>query len=171
VLQAYRLLENRGKVESRPQSGYYVRTRVWQPPAEPEISSPPTTSTRVSVGDTVLRFMRQVMRHDVVPLGAAIPSAELLPIAQLNRLAASIGRRAPKASISYDLPPGNAQLRTQVAKHMFDAGCELGPDDLVTTCGGQEALGLCLRAVAKPGDVIAIESPTFFGTLQLIDLR
>src|SRR5256885_346757 len=81
-----------------------------------------------------------------------------LPTVALNRLAASIARRAPKAAIGYDMPPGNERLRTQVAKHMFEAGCELGPDDLVTTCGGQEALALCLRAVAKPGDVIAIES-------------
>jgi DNA-binding transcriptional MocR family regulator len=170
VLQAYRLLEDRGKIEARPQSGYYVRTRFWKPPAEPDISRPATTSTKVNIGDMVLRFTQQVMRPDVVPLGAAVPGPELLPTIALNRLAASIARRAPRASIGYDLPPGNERLRTQVAKHMFNAGCELGPDDIVTTCGGQEALGLCLRAVAKPGDTIAIESPTFFGTLQLIEL-
>jgi DNA-binding transcriptional MocR family regulator len=170
ALQAYRVLENRGKIESRPQSGYYVKTRFWRPPAEPDISRPPATSTKVSVGDMVLRFMRHVTPSDMVPLGAAVPAAELLPIAALNRLAASIARRAPRASISYDVPPGNERLRTQVARHLFNAGCELGPDDIVTTCGGQEALGLCLRAVAKPGDVVAIESPTFFGTLQLIEL-
>jgi DNA-binding transcriptional MocR family regulator len=32
-----------------------------------------------------------------------------------------------------------------------------------------EALNLCLRAVAKPGDIIAIESPTFYGTLQSVE--
>src|SRR5207247_3026989 len=40
---------------------------------------------------------------------------------------------------------------------------------LVLTCGGTEALNRCLRAVAKPGDVIAMESPTFFGILQIIE--
>jgi DNA-binding transcriptional MocR family regulator len=170
VLQAYRVLENRGKIESRPQSGYYVKTRFWRPPAEPEISRPPTTSTKVSLGDMVLRFMQHVAPHDMVPLGAAVPAPELLPMAALNRLAASIARRAPKSAIAYDIPPGNERLRTQVARHMFDAGCELGPDDIVTTSGGQESIGLCLRAVARAGDVIAIESPTYFGTLQLIEL-
>jgi DNA-binding transcriptional MocR family regulator len=29
-------------------------------------------------------------------------------------------------------------------------------------------MNLCLRAVAKPGDVIAVESPTFFGILHII---
>src|SRR5438876_11909324 len=35
--------------------------------------------------------------------------------------------------------------------------------------GVTEAMNLCLRAVAKPGDVIAIESPTFFNILQIIE--
>ena len=39
VLQAYGLLEDQGIIEARPQSGYYVRDRLWQPPAEPEIST------------------------------------------------------------------------------------------------------------------------------------
>jgi DNA-binding transcriptional MocR family regulator len=30
-------------------------------------------------------------------------------------------------------------------------------------------LNLCLRAVAKPGDTIAIESPTYYGILQIIE--
>src|SRR5438132_4944650 len=40
VMQAYRLLEDRGEIEARPQSGYYVRTRRWTPPPEPEMTRP-----------------------------------------------------------------------------------------------------------------------------------
>ena len=40
VLQAYRILENRGFIEARPRSGYYVRARCLHPPAEPEMSWP-----------------------------------------------------------------------------------------------------------------------------------
>ena len=35
VTQAYRVLESRGLIEARPQSGYYVRARLWSPPPEP----------------------------------------------------------------------------------------------------------------------------------------
>jgi DNA-binding transcriptional MocR family regulator len=51
----------------------------------------------------------------------------------------------------------------------MEAGCTLAPDDIITTVGVTEAMNLCLRAVAKPGDVIAIESPTFFNILQIIE--
>jgi DNA-binding transcriptional MocR family regulator len=70
---------------------------------------------------------------------------------------------------SYDAPPGNEALRVQVARRALEAGCTLAPDDIVTTVGATEALNLCLRAVAKPGDVIAIESPAFFGILHIIE--
>src|SRR5215470_19717605 len=40
VMQAYRLLESRGIIEARPQSGYYVRPRRWSPPPEPEMYRP-----------------------------------------------------------------------------------------------------------------------------------
>ena len=39
----------------------------------------------------------------------------------------------------------------------------------MTTCGAQEAIYLALRATCQPGDVVAIESPSFFGTLQTIE--
>src|SRR3569623_390769 len=38
--------------------------------------------------------------------------------------------------------------------------------DLCTTSGATEGLALALHAVAKPGDVIAVESPAYFGVLQ-----
>ena len=58
----------------------------------------------------------------------------------------------------------------QVARRALESGCALSPDDIVTTCGGQEALYLCLRAVTEPGDTVAIESPTYYGILQIIQM-
>ena len=170
VLEAYRLLEDRGVIEARPQSGYYVRPRLWPPPAEPEISSPPSGPTRVSVGDLVMRVVHAARSPDFVQFGSAVPIPEILPTRQLNRAMAAIGRRSPKASQAYDFPPGSEALRIQIARRSIEAGCSLTPDDIVTTCGSQEALTLCLRAVAKPGDTIAIESPTFYGILQAIEI-
>src|SRR5215472_18561049 len=40
VTQAYRLLEDRGVIEARPQSGYYVRRERWSPPPEPAMTKP-----------------------------------------------------------------------------------------------------------------------------------
>ena len=47
----------------------------------------------------------------------------------------------------------------------------MAPADIGATHGNSEAVNLALDAVAEPGDVIAVESPTFFGILQAIEVR
>ncbi|MEW6156295.1 MAG: PLP-dependent aminotransferase family protein [Verrucomicrobiota bacterium] len=169
VLQAYRFLENQGRIEARPQSGYYVRARLWSPPAEPELYRTAPGSTKVEVAELVMEVIKGTRDPSLVRLGASLAAAELFPNVQLHRTAASVARRHPVASNSYDPPPGNLSLRTQIARRALESGCALSPEDIVITCGATEALHLCLRAVARPGDTIAIESPTFFGILQMIE--
>jgi DNA-binding transcriptional MocR family regulator len=169
VTQAYRLLESRGIIEARPQSGYYVRRERWTPPPEPEMYRPARKAVDVNVSDLVLQVVQAGRNPNLVSLGATLPNPDFFPFKELNRTLASVGRRSPLAAHSYDVPPGNRALRVQIARRAMEAGCTLSPDDIVTTVGATEALNLCLRAVAKPGDVIAIESPTFFGILQIIE--
>jgi DNA-binding transcriptional MocR family regulator len=169
VLQAYLRLESRGLIEARPQSGFYVKFRTERLPPEPKVSTPSTAATAVGVGELVSKVLEAARDPEIVPLGAATPSPELLPVRQLNRMMASIGRRRGAIAINYDLPPGNEALRRQIARRSLDWGCHLSLEDIVTTCGGMEALNLCLRAVAKPGDTIVIESPTYYGVLQVIE--
>jgi DNA-binding transcriptional MocR family regulator len=48
-------------------------------------------------------------------------------------------------------------------------GAEVSPDEIVITAGALEALNLALQVVTSPNDVVAIESPTFYGCLQAIE--
>ena len=53
VLQAYVHLESLGLIETRPQSGHYVRRRAHLRLAEPQVSQPATSATPVSVSALV----------------------------------------------------------------------------------------------------------------------
>jgi DNA-binding transcriptional MocR family regulator len=64
---------------------------------------------------------------------------------------------------------GNLELRQQIAKRMALLGCQLSVDDIVITNGCQEALLLTLKALTVPGDFIAIESPSYYGLMQIIE--
>ncbi|MEO7094219.1 MAG: PLP-dependent aminotransferase family protein [Polyangiales bacterium] len=169
VLQAYLLLESRGLIETRPQSGHYVRARLGKLAAEPKMSRPSATATRPSVTDLVAKVYGATRDPAMVPLGAAYPGTDVLPVAKLQRIVASIARRHGEQSISYDAPPGTLALRRQIARRSLEWGCGFSPDDLVTTCGAMEALAISLHVVAAAGDVIAVESPTYYGVLQLIE--
>lgn len=169
VLEAYRLLESDGWIEARPQSGYFVCARVTERPGEPECSRPALDPTQVSVGELCMRVLKDTANPGLVQLAATVPNPDLLPAERLNRLQYELGRRLGPDSLAYAVPPGCKELRVQVAKRALAAGCELRPDEIVTTVGCQEAMVLCLQAVCRPGDTVAIESPTYYGILQAIE--
>jgi DNA-binding transcriptional MocR family regulator len=137
--------------------------------AEPRPPRSSTQATRVSVSDLVARVYGAARDPSTVLLGAGFMSPALLPTERLNRCLAAIARAAGGAGISYDLPPGLPALRRQIARRAVEWGVGIGADDVVTTVGTMEALHLCLRAVAGAGDTVAVESPAYYGVLQLIE--
>jgi DNA-binding transcriptional MocR family regulator len=169
VLQAYMLLENQGLIETRPQSGYYVRSKLPQLLPEPEMSAPHLDPTLVSVRELVMMVLKDSTNPDLIQLGAAIPNTELVIPAKLNRIMASLSRKIEHQYNSYDIPPGNEALRIQIAQRAVGIGCNITHADVVTTSGCLEAFTLSLRAVCRPGDTVAIESPMYFGVLQVLE--
>jgi DNA-binding transcriptional MocR family regulator len=169
VLQAYLLLESRGLVETRPQSGHYVRAMRAALTPEPRPARSSGQATLVSVSDLVARVYGASRDPNTVLLGAGYMSPALLPTQRLNRGLAAVARTAGGVGIAYDMPPGLPALRRQIARRAADWGVAIGADEVVTTIGTMEALHLCLRSVARPGDTIAVESPAYYGVLQLIE--
>jgi len=168
AIQAFILLEDRGLVEARPKSGFFVKV---QSPVlkEPTMAQRPRSISVVTVGALQSRLFEAAMLPHVLALGGAVPSPELLPTVKLNRILASVARRAGKSGISYDMPPGSESLRREIAKRAMNAGATILPQEIITTCGGTEALMLCLRAVTTRGDVVAVESPSYFGLLHALE--
>lgn len=169
VLEAYRLLEDRGLIAARPQSGYYVKQTMLQAPSEPQQSTPPKKAHHVdnSLG---FRVICTIQDPRTIKLGAAVPSMELLPTAALNRLTGQILRQNQITAHAYDVPPGCEPLRHEVARRLMDAGCSVTPDEIVTTNGTFESVFLSLRAVTQPGDTVVIESPTYYGLLEALEI-
>ena len=167
VMEAYRLLEDRGLITARPQSGYYVKRTALTLPQEPSPTAPPRQACDVDIS-LAFQVMSAMRNPDLVQLGAALPALELLPLAQLNRLMGKVLRDNPCQAHAYGLPLGCPELRTELAKRMLDAGCSIAPDQLVVTNGANEAIYFCLQALTQPGDTVAIESPTYFAMLEAL---
>ena len=108
------------------------------------------------------------MMRDVAQFGAGLPNASLLPVQKLNSMVAATARRAGATSLELDMPPGCLALRRSLARQALDWGVKISPDEIITTNGCMEALVLALRAVTQPGDAVAVESPTYFGIVQLL---
>jgi DNA-binding transcriptional MocR family regulator len=173
ALQAFQLLEGRGLVEARPQSGYYVKPQREHLLPEPELWRDADTYDQIELEGTAAKVAEVIasFRHhpEYAPFGVATPSPEILPNRALNRVLAAAARQAGGSGNNYDFPPGHEELRRQIALRAPDAGHQLAMDEIVTTFGCMESLNLALRATCRPGDCVAIESPTYYGVLQALE--
>jgi len=169
VRQAYVELERQRRVESRPQSGFYVRHVGGN-----EIVRP----TPSYEGDPIPLNCRTLMERvyngindpALVPLGIANPTMVKPAAKALHRAMKRVMSRAEERSLTYSATLGEPVLRRQIAYHYLDStGVQVDPEHIGITNGGQEALLLALKAVATEGDVIAVETPTYHGLLELID--
>lgn len=170
VFQAYYLLEAQGLIGARPRSGYFVSHAVAGHP-EPHISAPAPDGRPVEISELVFQVLGQAKNKALVPMGSAFPSPALFP---LPKLAACIGRamrRLDPWQTVEDIWPGSAALRRQIALRYLAMGCGVDTDELVITNGAMEALNLCLEVVTEPGDLVAVESPTFYAALQALERR
>ncbi|MCK6401036.1 MAG: PLP-dependent aminotransferase family protein [Sphaerotilus natans subsp. sulfidivorans] len=169
VFQAYDLLESRGLIESRPRSGFFVRAARAGSAAEPQAAPASPEATEVSIGDLVMQVLGSTRDRDVVPLGSAFPSPRLFPLRELARCGARALRALDPDRLLEDLSAGNERLRHQIARRQALAGIAVDPDEIVITHGAMEALDLSLRLLTRPGDIVAVESPTFYAALQALE--
>jgi DNA-binding transcriptional MocR family regulator len=170
--QAFRVLEMRMLVEARPKSGYFVRHALVQSLARLPVVDSVQLETPVSGIPDTTRIVREFAElcggPYVTPFAAATPDRRLLPEAKIQSLIATINRRRG-FNASYPSHIGSLELRNQIARCVLTNGVQISADDIVATEGCMEALSIALRSVAKPGDTIAVESPTYFSLLQSLE--
>lgn len=169
VISAYRQLEDWGLLEARNRSGFYVKTRPKQQVSIPRVHVTTMRPAPVTGQDMVLQLIKAASNPGIVQLGAAVPSAEFLPTRAIERALGKAARSYRVRAANYEFSPGSSELRQQLSRRLAEAGCAVHPDNLVITNGCQEALTIALRSVTGAGDVVAIESPTFYGLLQVIE--
>ncbi|WP_430461455.1 PLP-dependent aminotransferase family protein [Thalassolituus sp. LLYu03] len=187
VLHALQRLEAQGLIEARPKSGFYVRhSGVADGPAvdgsavngagqqrnKAGKSAPRNTlqpPQPVTVPDLLYDIMRRGAAFDLAPAPQERTDASPGVVALNRAIGRALRRARGDSALYYDEPAGLPDLREQLAQRLNSRGCALSTDDLCITAGCQNALFLALMACCQPGDVVAVESPGFYGVLQLLE--
>ena len=160
-----------GLIRARERSGYYVApgaTPAASPAAKRQASRAGVTR-KVDISSLVFSVLDAATQPGIVPLGSAFPSPQLFPLPRLAKSLAQATRLVSPWSTVVDLPPGNEALRQQIARRYLATGISQPIDEIVVTNGALEALNLCLMAVTRPGDVVAVEAPGFYAALQALE--
>ncbi len=171
VNQAYAALQELGVLRVRPQSGYFVdgqvgRQRHSRVPRKTTVSRQPR---KVRFGELFEEIFSVARDPEVVPLGAAVPGIELMPVKGLLRATQRTAAREPERCMEYCFPPGDVSLRHEIARRYVALGLSVDPENIIITSGCSEALALSLQTVTRRGDIVAVESPTYFSVLRLIE--
>lgn len=169
AIAALRRTEDMGLAESREKSGYFVRGAARTPATAIKQARPSRTPHSVTSSRWVDLLAIGGDTTGLIPLGAAVPDAAWLPVKALRSAMQSTLRRVPGAFAAYGPLRGDKRLLGKIRQRYRETRCVIEADELLITNGCSEALHLALSAVGTPGGVIAVESPTYFGFLQLIE--
>ncbi len=163
VQRAVAALVSEGRIETRPGVGNFVsaprvhrrRDVSWQAAA----LGPPRPGVPEQAGSGL-----RGVPDDTIALHSGYP----LPALQAGSLVASAFARAVKDPAAARPAPsmGLPSLRHLFADELAGAaGCDVVADDVLVTSGGQAALVAAFRGLARPGDTVVMESPTFWGAI------
>ena len=168
AFQAYYVLESKGLIEARPQSGYYVKYSPEHILDMPKVCEPLDDALPITIDDMINSVYVDLNSKHLLNFSMAAPSIALLPTAKLNKAVVHSLRESKTSCLHYEHIQGNSALRKQIARQAFNWGGTPSEEDIVVTAGCVEALSLCIKAITKPGDAVAIESPTYFAIFQLM---
>lgn len=168
AFQAYYYLESKGLIEARPQSGYYVKFLPKEAFEIPKCCEPTDEALPVSMDEMISSVYHDLRSPGITSFSLSAPHHTLLPAAKLTKSVMHSLRSSADHCLGYEHIQGNELLRKQIARLSFNWGGALSGDDIVVTAGCMEALSFCLQAVTRPGDAVAIESPTFYGIFRVM---
>ncbi len=106
-------------------------------------------------------------RTDVISLATGIPSPELYPIDTIRGLLNSALNDAGQSLLQYCPIEGYQPLREALAARMTREQGDVDPAEILVAAGSQQGLFLLASTMIEPGDLVAIESPTYLGALQV----
>ncbi|MBK8455409.1 MAG: PLP-dependent aminotransferase family protein [Thiofilum sp.] len=166
--QALWLLEQQQYVEVKAKSGFYVKAPQ-SATSIPQISRLTQYPLEVSQWDEVLALLSCREQPNILNLGRGLCDVTVPTLKPLMRLLSDNIKSRGQQLLAYDSLPGQLALRDQIARLGIVSGTQIQAQDLIITTGCQEALSISIQAVTKPGDVVAIESPCFYGVMQILN--
>jgi DNA-binding transcriptional MocR family regulator len=169
VKQAYIELERQGAIYARPQSGYYFKAKEVRTLLPMRDQWLHTSPAEIQCRSLIEQVHSAIHLPNTVALGLSNPVNAHPPDKSLSRLMKGVLSRVSEKAVSYGPVNGDAKLRLSIALRYQEQGVAVNHDDIIITNGAQEALSIALQCVASKGDVIVVESPSFFGLLELIE--
>jgi len=175
VDRAYNELEMEGLVHSRVGSGTYVQMPFPQPslpPGDAEATWPLWQQDDGEGIDAVHRLyptemLKSSRRANPVNLAGGIGDSCQFPLEEFRRIMQAVLRRDGISALEYGDREGYAPLRSTIAQVLASEGIRAAAESILITSGSQQGLTLTAQLLAKSGDTVLVEEPTYIGAISL----
>ncbi len=132
----------------------------------------PITPHVAQLESSIIREILKISSQPgVISFAGGLPAPELFPLDDLRQAMADSVRKYKDACVQYSLSKGIVPLRELIAERATARGSATEVDNLIVTCGGQQAIELLGAAFISPGDYIITENPTYVGALQAFNIH
>lgn len=163
VVEAYDLLAAEGLIHARRGAGFFVADKP-QPFAVAE------TGPQLEREIDPLWVARQSLDtgEDVPKPGCGWLPADWMPVASLRKAMRSMAAADIDILTNYGSARGDAKLRRLLSQRLHDHGVAVGPDQVLLTGSGSQALDLVCRMLLNPGDTVLVDDPCYFNFQALL---
>jgi DNA-binding transcriptional MocR family regulator len=101
-----------------------------------------------------------------ISFAGGMPDSALFPTDAFRRVLNTVVREEGEALLQYSPVGGYAPLRRYLAGYLLRFGVEARAEEILVVNGSQQGFDLIARTLVDPGDLVAIEQPTYAGAMQ-----
>ena len=103
-----------------------------------------------------------------INLGIGQPSADLLPLELVRKASNAFFAGADPYDLNYGILKGDERFRESLAAYLGrEYAAAASPDSLIVSGGNSQALDLVSVVLARPGDTVFVEEPSYFLAFQI----
>lgn len=126
-----------------------------------------SSSTR-ELGPSAIRdVIEMVAGKELVSLGAGWPNPECFPTADIDELTSTALADRGESMLQYGQTPGYGPLREGIADRLGGTfNVDVSLENVLITCGSQQALYMLGQAFLDDGDEIVIGAPTYVAAMS-----
>ncbi|NPA47928.1 MAG: PLP-dependent aminotransferase family protein [Thermococci archaeon] len=115
----------------------------------------------------IRELLKLVESSDIISLAGGLPAPETFPVEMIKEISAEVLEKHADKALQYGTTKGFTPLRLALASWMErHYAIPMSKVEIMMVAGSQQALDLIGRTFINPGDVVAVEAPTYLAALN-----
>lgn len=115
----------------------------------------------------IREILKLTQAKDMISFAGGLPAPEAFPVEEMKRISQKVLSEQGRIALQYSTTEGYEPLRRKIAERMNGKfQTQVGSENVLITCGSQQALDFSGKLFLDEGDVVLCESPTYLAAIS-----